>query len=112
MLDFRLYLLQRITALLMGPFVLVHLGVMIYAIQGGLSAAEILSRTQGSVLWFLFYGGFVLAAGLHGAIGLRVIAHEWLGLRGAALRVLTWAVAVGLIALGARAVWAVTMGPA
>ena len=32
---------QRITALMMAPFVIGHLAVMIYAIQGGLSAAEI-----------------------------------------------------------------------
>ena len=47
--DLRLYMLQRITALLMAPLVLGHLAVMIYAIQGGLSAAEILGRTQGSL---------------------------------------------------------------
>ena len=107
MLSMRLYLLQRITAMLMAPFVIVHLGVMIYAIQGGLSAGEILGRTQGSVAWFLFYGGFVLAAGIHGAIGLRVVAAEWFGLRGATLSVLTWGLAVLLIGLGLRAVVAV-----
>jgi len=41
MLTLRLYMVQRITALLMAPFVLGHLAVMIFAIQGGLSAAEI-----------------------------------------------------------------------
>ncbi|MEO1140020.1 MAG: succinate dehydrogenase [Pseudomonadota bacterium] len=112
MLDLRLYMFQRITALLMIPFVLIHLGVMIYAIQGGLSAAEILGRTQGSVLWLMFYGGFVLAAGIHAAIGLRVIAHEWLGLNGKTLVALTWSIGAGLILLGARAVWAVTWGVA
>ncbi len=108
MLTLRLYMLQRITALLMAPFVLLHLGVMIYAVQGGLSAAEILGRTQGSALWFLFYGSFVVAVAIHGAIGLRVIAHEWGGLSGVALALFTWATGVGLFALGARAVWAVT----
>lgn len=108
MLNLRLYMLQRITALLMGPLVLGHLAVMIYAIQGGLSAAEILGRTQGSVLWFAFYGTFVVAVAVHGAIGLRTIAHEWGGLKGAALDVFMWTVGLGLFALGARAVWAVT----
>ncbi len=108
MLTLRLYMLQRITALLMAPFVLVHLAVMIYAVQGGLSAAEILGRTQGSALWFLFYGSFVVAVAIHGAIGLRVIAHEWGGLSGVALALFTWATGAGLFALGARAVWAVT----
>ena len=108
MLDLRLYMLQRMTALLMAPLVLGHLAVMIYAIQGGLSASEILGRTQGSFLWFMFYGIFVVAAATHGAIGLRTIAHEWAGLKGPALEAMMWVVGLGLFALGARAVWAVT----
>jgi fumarate reductase subunit C len=108
MLNLRLYMLQRLTALLMAPLVLGHLAVMIYAIQGGLNTAEILSRTQGSFLWFLFYGTFVVAVSIHGAIGLRTIAHEWGGLKGVALDVFMWGVGAGLFALGARAVWAVT----
>ena len=108
MINLRLYMLQRITALLMAPLVLGHLAVMIYAIQGGLSAAEILGRTQGSVLWFLFYGSFVGAVAVHGAIGLRAIAFEWGGVKGAALEALMWVIGVALFALGARAVWAVT----
>lgn len=109
MLTLRLYMLQRITALLMAPLVLGHLAVMIYAIQGGLSTAEILGRTQGSVAWFLFYGTFVVAVAIHGAIGLRVIAQEWGGLKGPALTLFMWAVGLGLFTLGARAVWAVTL---
>lgn len=109
MLTLRLYMAQRITALLMAPLVLGHLAVMIYAIRGGLSAAEILGRTQGSAAWFLFYGLFVVAISVHGAIGLRVILHEWANLRGRALEVVMWAIGLGLFALGARAVWAVTL---
>ncbi|SDE07447.1 succinate dehydrogenase [Limimaricola pyoseonensis] len=109
MLDLRLYMLQRLSAMLMAPFVLVHLGVMIYAIQGGLSAGEILGRTRGSLPWFLFYGGFVAAASVHAAIGLRVIAAETLGLRGRALAVLTWGVGAVLLGLGMYAVFAVTV---
>lgn len=108
MLSLRLYLLQRVTALLMGPLVLGHLVVMIYAIQGGLSAAEILGRTQGSFLWFAFYGLFVVAVAIHAAIGLRVIAFEWVGLKGRFLDLMMWGVGIGLFTLGARAVWAVT----
>lgn len=108
MLTLRLYMLQRFTALLMAPLVLGHLAVMIYAVQDGLSAAEILGRTQGSVLWFLFYGTFVLAVSIHGAIGLRAVANEWGGLKGTALEVFMWGTGITLLALGARAVWAVT----
>ena len=112
MLTLRLYMLQRISALLMAPMVIGHLAVMIYAIQGGLSTEEILGRTQGSFLWFAFYGTFVVAVAIHGAIGLRAIIHEWGGLRGVALEVVMWAIGLGLFALGARAVWAVTFGGA
>ena len=112
MTAFHLYMAQRLSALVMAPFVLVHIGVMIYAIQGGLSAAEILGRTQGSVAWFLFYGMFVLAVSVHAAIGLRTILSEWAGLRGAALTGAAWAIGLGLLAMGAQAVWAVTLGGA
>ncbi len=112
MLDLRLYMIQRITALMMAPLVLGHIAVMIYAVQGGLSAEEILGRTQGSVFWRVFYGSFVLAVSLHAAIGLRVILHETLGLSGAILRVVTWGIAVVLLAMGAQAVIAVTWSAA
>ena len=108
MLDLRLYLLQRISALVMVPLVAVHLGVMIIAIQGGLSVGEILGRTQGSAIWCAVYGLFVLAVSVHGAIGLRVIAAEWAGLRGRGLSALGWATFALLFYMGARAVWAVT----
>lgn len=107
MLDVRLYLLQRISALVMVPLVLGHIAVMIYAVQGGLSAAEILGRTSGSVFWALFYGLFVVAVSIHAAIGLRVIAYETLGLTGGGLRVLTWGVGGILLAMGLYAVIAV-----
>ena len=108
MLTIRLYLLQRVTALIMAPLVLGHLAVMIYAIQGGLSAAEILSRTQGSAIWFAFYGIFVAAVSIHAAIGVRVILSEWVNVQGRLLEILMWAIGMGLFVLGARAAWAVT----
>ena len=108
MITLRLYMLQRITALLMAPLVLGHLIVMIYAIQDGLTAAEILSRTKGSFAWFAFYGLFVIAVAIHGAIGLRVVLHEWFSLKGTALEVVMHASGLVLLMLGARAVWAVT----
>lgn len=108
MLDLRLYMAQRISALIMVPLVIGHIAVMIYAIQGGLTSTEILARTKGSIGWFLFYGTFVLAVSIHGAIGLRVILSEWLHLRGLALAILGWAIFSGLFYLGARAVLAVT----
>ena len=108
MLGLRLYMLQRLTALLMAPLVIGHLIVMIYAVQGGLSGEEILGRTRGSVAWFLFYGTFVIAVAIHGAIGVRTIAHEWFGAKGPVLEGLMWLIGLALLGLGARAVWAVT----
>ncbi len=109
MLDFRLYLAQRISAMILAPLVLLHLGVMIYAVQGGLSAEEILGRTRDSFWWGSVYGLFVLAVAIHAAIGLRVIVAEWLGLGRRVLDVLMWLVMLGLLALGGRAVYAVTL---
>ena len=109
MLGVRLYLAQRITALIMAPLVLGHLAVMIYAVQGGLDANEILARTQGSIAWGAFYGLFVIAVSIHAAIGLRVVVHEYLKVRGTALAVFTAAVALALLILGGRAVVAVVL---
>ncbi len=108
MLDLRLYMLQRLTALVMAPLVMGHLALIIWAIRGGLSAAEILGRTQGSAFWFAYYGLFVLAVSVHAAIGVRVVAHEWLGIAGRLLTLLTWALGLALFGLGASAVLAVT----
>jgi fumarate reductase subunit C len=112
MIGLRLYMAQRLTALLMVPFVIGHLAVMIYAIRGGLSAAEILGRTEGSPAWFAFYGLFTIAVSIHAAIGLRAVAHEWGGLSGRPLEALMWGVGLGLLWLGGSAVWAVTYGVA
>ena len=109
MLDLRLFLLQRISALIMVPLVLGHIAVMIYAVQGGLTTGEILGRTQGSLFWALFYGLFVAAVSVHAAIGLRVIAFEMLKIKGPWLTLFTWAICLGLLIMGGRAVIAVTV---
>lgn len=108
MLDIRLYIAQRIAALVMVPLVIGHIAVMIIAIQGGLSAAEILSRTQGSLGWALFYGTFVAAVAVHAAIGIRTILSETLRLNGTRLNFLALAILFVLLGLGGDAVWAVT----
>lgn len=103
----RLYLLQRLTAALMVPLIAGHLATIVYASHNGLSAAEILGRTRGSLGWAFFYGLFVLLAAVHGAIGVRAIAADWTSLRGRALTVLMWGFGLTLLLLGARAVQAV-----
>lgn len=106
----RLYLLQRITAAVLAVLVLVHLAVIAYAVQDGLSAGEILSRTRGSLGWGLFYGLFVVTVAVHGSIGLRGILTEWARLGRGAANGAAWAMALVLLVLGLRAVWAVTGG--
>ena len=102
-----LWAAQRFTAALLALFVLVHLATIIYAVRGGLSAAEILGRTRGNWGLGAFYALFVLSAAVHGAIGLRAVAAEWLGLRGRGAEWAVALVAVALAALGWRAVFAV-----
>ncbi len=103
----RLYLAQRITAAIMAPLVLLHLAVILYAVQGGLSAEEILARTQGSVLWAFIYGLFVICASTHAAIGLTTILHEWTPLGRTAAANVAHVFSSLLLVLGLRAVYAV-----
>lgn len=108
--EWRLYLAQRATAAILAPLVLLHLGVMIYAIHGGLSAGEIFARTRGSWLWGGFYSLFVAAAAVHAAIGLRNILREWGGLPATWAGRAAWAMFALLLLAGLRAVAAVVIG--
>ena len=101
------YLLQRGTAMLMAPLVITHLIVIIMAVQGGLSAAEILSRTQGSLMWGAFYGLFVLAAAIHAGIGVQTILREWTPLGRVAAMSIGHTFILVLWGLRARAIYAV-----
>lgn len=103
----RLYLLQRFTAALMAPLIAGHLATIVYAAHDGLSAAEILGRTRGSLGWALFYGLFVLCAAIHASIGAYSVAVDWTPLRGRTLGALMWLFGILLFALGVRAVYAV-----
>ena len=107
-MDRRLFLAQRLSAMVLAPMVLIHLGLILYAVRGGLSAAEILGRTQGSLGWALFYGAFVLAVAVHAPIGLRTVLAEWTPVPRRAADALALAAGLALLALGLRAVWIVT----
>ena len=109
MIAARLYLLQRFSAMALAPLVIVHLVGILLAVRGGLTADEILARTQGATGWMLFYGLFVLLAAIHGAIGLRAVLVEWTGLRPRLVDGLVTAWLVAAVALGLRAVAAVTL---
>lgn len=98
---------QRATAAVLALCVLVHLVTIVYAVRGGLSAAEILARTSGSVGWAIFYGVFVLAVAVHGPIGLRNVLSETFDWRGRSLDYAMLALGVVLALWGLRAVYAV-----
>jgi len=102
-----LFALQRLTALILAPLVLVHLGLILWATRDGLSAAEILGRTQGSLGWALFYVLFVGAAALHAHIGLRRVLREWFPRHPLRIDLATIALGLVLLVLGLRGVWAV-----
>ncbi len=102
-----LFAAQRVSAMVLAPLVLLHLGVILYAVRDGLSAGEILSRTEGSLFWGAVYGLFVLAAAVHAPIGLRAVLREWGRWRGAGLDIAMTLFGLLLLALGLRAVMAV-----
>jgi fumarate reductase subunit C len=99
-----LWVAQRASAAVLGVCVLVHLATMIYAVRGGLTAAEILGRTKGSVAWLAFYVVFVLAVAVHVPIGLRPVLAEWLKWKGAWREIALFLFSMGLFFLGLRAV--------
>jgi fumarate reductase subunit C len=109
-MNVRLYIWQRATAAVLAPLVLGHIAVIFYATRQGLSAADILSRTHGSVFWAGYYGLFVGAAAIHASIGVRNILIEWTPLT--ERRAGHWAIGLGLLlaALGARAIFALVGG--
>ncbi len=112
-MNIRLYVLQRLTAALMAPLIIGHLIVIFYASHNGISAAEILGRTRGSVGWGLYYALFVALASIHGAIGVRGVLREWapavVARNPRALDLIMWVFGLMLCLLGLRAVSAVVL---
>ena len=103
-----LWVAQRASAALLALCVLVHLATIIYATRSGISAAEILGRTNGNTGWLAFYSLFVLACAVHAPIGLRTVLREWAGWRGRGCDAAMWMFAAFLAWAGMRAVLAVT----
>lgn len=102
--DTFLWMAQRASAAVLALCVVVHLVTIVYAVRGGLSAAEIFGRTKGNAGWFFFYAVFVLAVAVHVSIGLRPVLTEWLGWRGRSRDAFATLFAVLLLAMGMRAV--------
>ena len=105
----KLWFWQRASAMVLAVGVLAHLAVMIYAVRGGLSAAEILGRTQGN--WFFggFYGLFVLTCAVHVPLGLVAISEEWLGWRGPKVMIGAGLFSVVIAIMGLRTVYGVVV---
>jgi fumarate reductase subunit C len=102
-----LWIGQRASAAVLALCVLVHLCTIVYAVRGGLSAAEILARTKGNVAWLGFYTVFVLAVAVHVPIGLRAILAEWFGWQDESRDLVLWVFAAVLAMMGIRAVFGV-----
>jgi fumarate reductase subunit C len=98
----RLWVAQRASAFVLAICVLVHLATIIFAVRGGLSAIEILSRTRGNAAWLSFYVLFIAAVAVHAPIGLRSIFAEWLGWRGRSLDIAAALFAAFIAAAGLR----------
>ena len=99
-----LWLVQRASAALLALCVTVHLITIVYAVRGGLTAAEIFARTRGSAGWLAFYTVFVVAVAVHAPIGLRPVLTEWLGWRGRSREWFVLVFGVLLLWMGMRAV--------
>jgi fumarate reductase subunit C len=108
-MNVRLYVWQRATAALLAPLVLVHIAVIFYASRQGLTAADILARTHGSVVWASYYGLFVAAASIHASIGVRNVLTEWSPLDDRRAGLFAIVLGVVLAALGLRAIVALVL---
>jgi fumarate reductase subunit C len=98
---------QRVSAMVLALCVVVHLAGVIYAVRGGLTAAEILGRTRGSWAFGAFYAVFVIACAIHAPIGIANVVAESTGGRGSAHVVIPPLFALAILAMGLRAVYAV-----
>ena len=108
-LQAKLWYAQRISAMVLGLCVAIHLLIMFYAIRGGLTAGEILGRTQGNWFFAIFYEVFVLACLVHAPIGLANILRENFP-RSPGLSLLPWVLAALILGLGTAAVIGVFTG--
>jgi fumarate reductase subunit C len=101
-----LFLAQRASAAVLAFAVTVHLATIVYAVRGGLTAGEILARTQRNGWFLTLYAVFVLAVAIHAPIGLRNIAREWTAWRSRSLDLVLALFALLLAAFGLTAAFA------
>src|SRR5258705_51054 len=103
----KLWYWQRLSAMVLAVCVVIHLAMIVYASRGGLTAAQILARTRGNAPFAAFYSVFVVACAVHVPIGLQAIAIEWLCWREWNASIAAVIIALALLGMGLRAVYAV-----
>jgi fumarate reductase subunit C len=103
----KLWYWQRLSAMILAICVVVHVAAIVYASRGGLTAGEILDRTRGNVPFAAFYSVFVVACAVHVPIGLKSIAVEWLRWRERTASIAAVVIALALLVMGLRAVYAI-----
>tara|TARA_R110002049_G_scaffold86285_1_gene219511 strand:+ start:611 stop:958 length:348 start_codon:yes stop_codon:yes gene_type:complete len=102
-LPYLLYRLQRYSAMVLAPLVVIHIGLILMAARTHPTPATVLEQFQAQPLWPLFYLIFVLAITVHVPIGLWQIWRSiealptWLG------ALLSTCFALILLLLGLRA---------
>jgi fumarate reductase subunit C len=110
-LQAKLWYYQRISAMVLALCVAIHLLIIYYAIQDGLSAQEILARTRGNLAFAVFYEIFVIACFVHAPIGLANILRENIQNQ-FLIRFLPLLLAGFILVLGTAAVFGVVWGAA
>jgi fumarate reductase subunit C len=105
----RLWYWGRISSMVLAFCVLVHLAVIVYAVRGGLSGAEVLARTHGNWAFGLFYAVFVLACAVHVPLGIARILRESVRWRESTINALCILFALLLLVMGLRSVYGVVL---
>lgn len=103
-IETKLWVWQRASAAVLGLCVIVHLILIIIAVQGGLSAGEIISRVSGNVAWLMFYSVFVIAVAVHAPIGVRTILNEMTGLKTSQTYLVMVVLCLVILSMGFRTV--------
>ena len=98
-----LFIAQRATAAILAFAVAGHLATIVYAVRGGLTAADVLGRTRHNGWFLAFYALFVIAAAIHAPIGLRNVVREWSSWRGRSLDYALAAFCALLVVMGLAA---------
>ena len=103
-IETKLWVWQRASAAVLGLCVIVHLILIIIAVQGGLSASEIISRVSGNIAWLMFYSVFVIAVAVHAPIGVRTILNEMTGLKTSQTYLVMAVLCLVILSMGFRTV--------